>query len=66
MFITSVLAKKAKSKFVLVVLESVVTGHKKVFLRERVADKVEVILKDPYVLQEVVYKEIKKLKSVEL
>ncbi|ODM94245.1 39S ribosomal protein L33, mitochondrial [Orchesella cincta] len=64
MFFTSVLAKKVKSKAVLVLLESVATGHKKAWKRERVADKLELVLKDPYVQQEVVYKEVKKIKSI--
>jgi len=64
MFITQPLLKKVKSKHVLVILESVVTGHKRPWKRERVGDKLELILRDPYLMTEVVYKEVKKLKSV--
>lgn len=35
-------------RFVLVLLESVATGHKKAWRRERVSDKLEMLLRDPY------------------
>lgn len=35
-------------RFLLVVLESVATGHKKAWRRERAGDKLELLLKDPY------------------
>lgn len=35
-------------RFVLVELKSLVTGHRRMMVRERLADKVEVIMKDPY------------------
>ncbi|CAK9797768.1 39S ribosomal protein L33, mitochondrial [Anthophora quadrimaculata] len=48
MFLTNVLLKKAKSKHILVVIESVASGHKRVILRERLAEKLEKIMFDPY------------------
>jgi len=63
MRVTTTLLAKPKSKLLLVLLESVVTGHKYLWLREKTADKLEVIRYDPHVRAEVVYKEIKKVKS---
>ncbi|XP_076649984.1 mitochondrial ribosomal protein L33 [Halictus rubicundus] len=64
MFITSVLCKKVKSKYVLVLLESVASGHKYVVRRARVDDKLEVERFDPYVNATVLYREAKKIKSI--
>ncbi|KOC63241.1 39S ribosomal protein L33, mitochondrial [Habropoda laboriosa] len=64
MFLTNVLLKKAKSKLVLVLLESVASGHKRVRFRERLADKQEITLFDPYVQDVVLYREIKKIKGI--
>ncbi|XP_026462614.1 39S ribosomal protein L33, mitochondrial-like [Ctenocephalides felis] len=64
MFLTNVLLKRAKSKSVMVLMESVVTGHKFVWIRERLADKLEMLRIDPYIKQECIYKEIKKVRSV--
>ncbi|KAJ9593100.1 hypothetical protein L9F63_027658, partial [Diploptera punctata] len=57
MFLTNVLLKKPKSKMVMVLLESLVTGHRAIHIRERVADKVEIIKFDPYLQEESVYRE---------
>ncbi|XP_011703686.1 PREDICTED: 39S ribosomal protein L33, mitochondrial [Wasmannia auropunctata] len=64
MFLTNVLLKKAKSKHVLVIAESVVTGHQLVRIRDRLADKLEFIFFDPYIQQKTLYKEKKKLHSL--
>ncbi|KAG5345734.1 RM33 protein, partial [Acromyrmex heyeri] len=48
MFLTNVLLKKAKSKHVLVLTQSVVTGHRLVRIRDRLADKLEFRSFDPY------------------
>lgn len=63
MFLTRVLA--AKSKYVSVMCESIVTGHQAYFLRERKGDKLETVWFDPYVRKKVIYKEVKKLKGVD-
>ncbi|KAI5642882.1 hypothetical protein NE865_05180 [Phthorimaea operculella] len=64
MFLTNVLLKKAKSKYIMVLMESVVSGHKWIGLRERLADKLEIIRFDPYIQQESLYKERKKIRSI--
>ncbi|XP_018311112.1 39S ribosomal protein L33, mitochondrial [Mycetomoellerius zeteki] len=64
MFLTNMLLKKAKSKHVLVLTESVVTGHRLVRIRERLADKLEFTFFDPYIQQVALYKEKKKLCSL--
>ncbi|XP_076287380.1 mitochondrial ribosomal protein L33 [Lasioglossum baleicum] len=64
MFITSVLCKKVKSKYVLVLLESVASGHKYVVRRARADDKMEEERFDPYVNTTVLYREIRKIKSI--
>ncbi|KYM94393.1 39S ribosomal protein L33, mitochondrial [Cyphomyrmex costatus] len=48
MFLTNTLLKKAKSKHVLVLVESVISGHRVVRVRERLADKLEFTFFDPY------------------
>ncbi|OAD62075.1 39S ribosomal protein L33, mitochondrial [Eufriesea mexicana] len=64
MFLSNVLLKKAKSKFILVLLESVASGHRVIRCRERVSDKLEVVIFDPYVQDKVLYREWKKIKSL--
>ncbi|KYN12813.1 Arf-GAP with coiled-coil, ANK repeat and PH domain-containing protein 2 [Trachymyrmex cornetzi] len=49
MFLTNMLLKKAKSKHVLVLTQSVVTGHRLVRIRERLADKLEFTYFDPLI-----------------
>nr|CAD7431794.1 unnamed protein product [Timema monikensis] len=39
------------SRNVMVLLESVVTGHKYIQIRERLAEKMEVIMFDPYIFK---------------
>ena len=64
MFLTKVLS--AKSTHVRVLCESIVTGHQTQMVRERKADKLEVMWFDPYLQKKVIYKEIKKLKGVDI
>ncbi|KAK0091523.1 hypothetical protein PV326_003081 [Microctonus aethiopoides] len=58
------LAKKAKSKHILVLVESMVTGHHKNIVRERLGDKLEFIGYDPLVGTDVLFREKKKLRSI--
>lgn len=55
---------KAKAKTIIVLLRSVVSGHYWPMRRPRLADKIEIIRYDPYVQRPVLYKEVKKIKSV--
>ncbi|XP_018341477.1 PREDICTED: 39S ribosomal protein L33, mitochondrial [Trachymyrmex septentrionalis] len=64
MFLTNILLKKAKSKHVLVLTQSVVTGHRLVRIRERLADKLEFTAFDPYIQKVTIYKEKRKLCSL--
>lgn len=63
MFLTRVLLAP-KSKYVLVTVESTVTGHQFCCCRERKGEKKEMIWFDPLVRQSVVYKEVKKMKAL--
>ncbi|XP_043586449.1 39S ribosomal protein L33, mitochondrial [Bombus pyrosoma] len=64
MFLTNVLLKKVKSKHILVLVESVASGHKYIRIRDRLADKLEGVWFDPYVREHVLYRELKKVKSL--
>jgi large subunit ribosomal protein L33 len=64
MFLTNILFKKVKTKRILVLCESLVSGHRLYIPRDRLADKLEFIRVDPFVRKEVVYKEVKKLKGI--
>ncbi|XP_063988418.1 large ribosomal subunit protein bL33m [Diachasmimorpha longicaudata] len=64
MFITSLLCAKPKSKFVLVLCESMVSGHKVNLVRERLGDKMEFMQFDPYAQVIAYYKELKKIRSI--
>lgn len=55
---------KAKSKFLLVLLESMVSKHKVVMKRARLDEKADQWMFDPYIQKFCVYKEIKKVKSL--
>ncbi|KAI9590663.1 hypothetical protein GQX74_008830 [Glossina fuscipes] len=48
----------------MVVVESMVSGHKFNTVRERLGDKVETIRFDPYIQKEAVYRELKKIRSI--
>ncbi|XP_076666520.1 mitochondrial ribosomal protein L33 [Andrena cerasifolii] len=64
MFLTNILLKRVKSKNVLVLIESIVTGHKYLVARERLGDKLELAKFDPYVQATVLYRERKKIRSL--
>ncbi|XP_063625368.1 large ribosomal subunit protein bL33m [Cydia splendana] len=64
MFLTNILFKKAKSKHIMVLMESMVSGHKFNAIRERLADKLELIRFDPYIRHLSLYKERKKIRSI--
>ncbi|XP_059045529.1 large ribosomal subunit protein bL33m [Achroia grisella] len=64
MFLTNILFKKTKSKMIMVLMESAVSGHKFVTIRERLADKLELLRFDPYIQHESLYKERKKIRSI--
>ncbi|XP_075156209.1 mitochondrial ribosomal protein L33 [Haematobia irritans] len=63
MRLTNILLKKVKSKRIMVVVESIVSGHKFNTVRDRLSDKIECIRFDPYVQAECVYRERKKIRS---
>ncbi|KAH8237470.1 hypothetical protein KR038_005972 [Drosophila bunnanda] len=63
MRLTNVLLKKVKSKRIMVVLESAVSGHQFNAFRDRLADKLEIIRFDPYIQKESLYRERKKIRS---
>uniref|UniRef100_A0A1B0FV02 Large ribosomal subunit protein bL33m n=1 Tax=Lutzomyia longipalpis TaxID=7200 RepID=A0A1B0FV02_LUTLO len=48
MRLTQILLKKSKSKDILVLMESVVSGHKYIQRRERLSEKLELFKYDPY------------------
>ncbi|XP_053681304.1 39S ribosomal protein L33, mitochondrial [Anopheles nili] len=64
MFLTNILLKKAKSKNILVMMESAVSGHQFSMIRERLADKLEVIRFDPFIQRMSLYRERKRLRSL--
>ncbi|KAL6430325.1 hypothetical protein ACFW04_007792 [Cataglyphis niger] len=64
MFLTNALLKKTKSKHILVLTESLISGHQLVRIRERLADKLEFIYYDPLVRLKAVYREKKKIRSL--
>ncbi|KAF4523550.1 hypothetical protein B566_EDAN011998 [Ephemera danica] len=52
------------SQSIMVLMESVVSGHQFIMIRERLAEKLELIRFDPYIQAESVYKERKKIRSM--
>ncbi|XP_029678742.1 39S ribosomal protein L33, mitochondrial [Formica exsecta] len=64
MFLTNALLKKTKSKYILVLTESLISGHQLVRSRERLADKLEFIRFDPLVRLKALYREKKKIRSI--
>ncbi|XP_034832727.1 large ribosomal subunit protein bL33m [Maniola hyperantus] len=64
MFLTNILLKKAKSKNIMVMMESIVSGHRFNKIRERLADKLELICFDPFIQRDSIYKEKKKIRSI--
>ncbi|XP_004530505.1 39S ribosomal protein L33, mitochondrial [Ceratitis capitata] len=63
MRLTEVLFKKVKSKRIMVLMESAVSGHQFNMFRERLADKLELIRFDPYIQKECIYRERKRIRS---
>ncbi|KAI2795845.1 hypothetical protein BLOT_016403 [Blomia tropicalis] len=57
------MAKPGKSKFLFVLLKSMVSGHKVIAIRPRIKEEVQMLRFDPFVEQYVVYKEVKKIKG---
>lgn len=54
-----------KGKTLLVVVKSTASRHSMLMLRDKVVDKYEFIRFDPLLEQNVVYKELKKLKTID-
>ncbi|XP_037935994.1 39S ribosomal protein L33, mitochondrial [Teleopsis dalmanni] len=63
MRLTNMLLKKVKSKRVMVLMESVVSNHQFTAMRDRLADKLELIRFDPYIQQESLYRERRRIRS---
>ncbi|XP_011212105.1 PREDICTED: 39S ribosomal protein L33, mitochondrial [Bactrocera latifrons] len=63
MRLTEVLFKKVKSKRIMVLMESVVSGHQFNMFRDRLADKLELLRFDPYIQKECIYRERKRIRS---
>ncbi|XP_051166264.1 39S ribosomal protein L33, mitochondrial [Leptopilina boulardi] len=66
MFLTSLLLKegKKKSRFLMVQIQSMVSGHRIVLVRPRDAEKFELIKFDPWIQREAYYKEVKKIRPL--
>ncbi|XP_077295979.1 mitochondrial ribosomal protein L33 [Arctopsyche grandis] len=64
MFLTQTLLKKAKSKYIMVLMESVISKHTFNATRERLGDKLEFEKFDPLIGLKVIYREAKKIRSV--
>jgi len=63
MFVTRVLLKDLLKGQTEVWGKSVVTGHQRIFVRDKTADKGEFICYDPYIRRMSVYKETKKVST---
>ncbi|XP_014092141.2 large ribosomal subunit protein bL33m [Bactrocera oleae] len=63
MRLSEVLFKKVKSKRIMVLMESVVSGHQFNMFRDRLADKLELLRFDPYIQKESIYRERKRIRS---
>ncbi|XP_067636503.1 large ribosomal subunit protein bL33m isoform X2 [Eurosta solidaginis] len=63
MRLTEILFKKVKSKRIMVLMESVISGHKFNMFRDRLAEKLEVLHFDPYIQKVSIYRERKKIRS---
>lgn len=53
----------AKSKFIKVLCQSIVTKHKVVLIRPRILEAIKVLRYDPRLQKPCIYKEVKKLSS---
>lgn len=54
---------KAKSKFVKVLVQSIVTNHQVILVKFRTLDPIEVLRWDPLLQSPSIYREIKKISS---
>lgn len=54
---------KVKSKFVKVLIQSIVTKHEAVIVKFRALDSIEVLRYDPWLQAPCIYKEVKKISS---
>ncbi|KAL0280625.1 UNVERIFIED_CONTAM: hypothetical protein PYX00_001857 [Menopon gallinae] len=64
MFVTAVnLAKKAKTRFSMVLMQSLSSDHTRVSFRDKTSDKREILAFDPYVQMISVYREKKKIRT---
>lgn len=54
---------KVKSKFVKVLLESIVTKHQVILVKLRALDSIEVLRYDPMLQAPCLYREVKKISS---
>lgn len=54
---------KAKSKFVKVLCQSIVTGHKHINIKLRTLDKLEILRYDPWLQAPCIYRETEKIGS---
>jgi len=63
MLLTNVLFKKAKTKNILVEVVSLASGHRFLWMRERLADKLELIRLDPFIGREAVYRETRRVQG---
>ncbi|XP_059482526.1 large ribosomal subunit protein bL33m [Neocloeon triangulifer] len=64
MRLTNVLCKKVKSKTIMVMMESMVSDHRFIQIRDRLGEKLEMVRFDPKIQAECVYKEKKKIRSI--
>lgn len=54
---------KVKSKFVKVLLKSIVTNHEVILVKFRALDNLEVLRYDPWLQAPSIYREVKKISS---
>jgi hypothetical protein len=54
---------KAKSKFIKVLVESIVTRHSIILIKPRVSEPLEVLRYDPLLQAPCIYREVKKISS---
>lgn len=65
MRLSLILQASKSARQLLVSCESQATGHRVMRIRERTQDKLEFLHKDPWIDQEVLYKETRKIKTLE-
>ncbi|XP_033211288.1 39S ribosomal protein L33, mitochondrial [Belonocnema kinseyi] len=66
MFLTNILLAEAKkkSKYLMVTVQSMVSGHSIILVRPREQDKYELIKFDPWIRKMAYYKEIRKIRAL--